>query len=243
MMKIRRLNDHGFKEFSAFIENLRKGVEQNLPKYLLDSKEFSEPVSFDLEADADRVFETRYDLGCYLVELLAHEEIQEYMGDTGFWSWFALLWFEQLCPVKKGKLKPSQAYNYILSERYNHRPRHAIYMTWQLVDRYGENARFMLCKDPSTRGEITEQLMARQEILSSQGAMELASQLYYDPKTENFKKGAAARSSAGCVYRYVSWLQQLQLTFDIFSTSRTELEQLLPKEFDRFRVWFEGADS
>lgn len=163
--------------------------------------------------------------------------MQRYMGDVGFWSWFSLLWFDQLCPVKKdGTRNPSREYNYILSRKYNHRPRHAIYMTWQLVDQYGADSRFMLSKEPSTRGEITEQMMARQEILSSDGVMRLASYLYFDMHSGTFKKGAASRTSAGCVNRYVAWLQQIQLTFDIFSISRDELAELLPPEFDRFRI-------
>ena len=157
------------------------------------------------------------------------------MGDSGCWSWFALCWFAQLCPKKNGKMKPRKSYNYILSRSYNHRPRHAVYMTWQLVQRYGKDAEFMLCKEPSTRGEITEQMMARQEMLSSEATMRLARSLYFDPASGIFKRGAAARKSAGCVYRYINWIQQLQLTFDIFSTTKEELEELLPKEFDRFR--------
>ena len=106
-------------------------------------------------------------------------------------------------------------------------------MTWQLVDRYGEDARFMLSK-LTARGEIIEQMMARQEFLSSEGAVRLASYLYFDPQSGGFKKGSAARKSAGCIARYIAWLQQLQLTFDIFSTTDRELKQLLPAEFNRF---------
>ncbi|MCA9040704.1 MAG: hypothetical protein KDA65_10185 [Planctomycetaceae bacterium] len=65
-------------------------------------------------------------------------------------------------------------------------------MTWQLVDRYGDNARFMLFKKVFTRGEITEQLMAHKDILSPQGLMRLTSFLYYGPSKNNFKSGVGA---------------------------------------------------
>ena len=234
-MKVRRLNDDGVAEFENFIKKLRSGVELNIPYHLLDSAEYSTDITFDFDLDQGKVFNSRYQIGEYLVSLFTGSDIQKHMGDIGFWTWFALLWFDQLCPKKNGKRKPSKGYNYVLSYSYNHRPRHAIYMTWQLVNRYGEDARFMLCKEPSTRGEITEQMMARQEILSSDGAIRLASELYFDESSKNFKKGAAARKSAGCVSRYINWLQQLQLTYDIFSISSDELAVLLPKEFDRFR--------
>lgn len=61
-------------------------------------------------------------------------------------------------------------------------------MTRQLVKQHGDDAHLMLCKEPSTRGEITEQMMARQELLSSKGVVSLASQLYFDDKNQVFKK-------------------------------------------------------
>ncbi len=240
MMNVRRLNNEGVADFENFIQQLRSGIELNIPYHLLSSHEYSSDIDLDISLDEGKVFDSRYQIGEYLVTIFKSHDIRKHIGDIGFWSWFGLLWFDQLCPKKNGKRVPSKGYNYVLSYSYNHRPRHAIYMTWQLVDRYGEDARFMLCKEPSTRGEITEQMMARQEILSSEGAMQLASELYFEKSSKNFKKGAAARKSAGCVSRYISWLQQLQLTFDIYSISREELAALLPSEFDRFR---ETADS
>ncbi|MDZ7685364.1 MAG: hypothetical protein U5O39_10520 [Gammaproteobacteria bacterium] len=77
--------------------------------------------------------------------------------------------------------------------------------------------------------------MARQYYLSCEGVMRLASRLYLDRERHTFKRGAAARASPGCVSRYISWLQQLELNYDLFSVTADELEQLLPAEFDRFR--------
>ncbi len=233
-MKVRKLNEYGVSEFLVFIESIRAGSNQNIPTYLLDDERSSEALDVDIEV-GDAIFTSRFDIGQYLVEVFGNKNIQPLIGDQGFWSWFALLWFDQLCPENNSTRKASKEYNYVLSKNYNHRPRHAIYMTWQLVSRYRDDVKFMLSKEPSTRGEITEQMMARQEILSSEGVMRLASSLYYDTDTGVFKKGAASRKSAGCVSRYVSWLQQLQVTFDIFSTTKEELEVLLPPEFKRFQ--------
>lgn len=235
-MKLRKLSESGIRLFEAHIRNLRLGLDETTPWGLLESEEHSESIADGIEVDQKWRFATRYDLGNYLVQSFAGFRLQPYMGDRGFWTWLALLWFEQLCPVKKGKRNPSQPYNYVLSRNYNHRPRHSVYMTWQLVDRYGEDSRFMLCKDPSTRGELTEQLMARQDILSSDGVVRLASWLYFDPGSGLFKRGAAARKSPGCVARYIVWLQQLELNYDIFSTTREDLERMLPVEFRKFQA-------
>jgi len=234
-MKVRKLNEKGLHAFSAFIENIRSGGTENIPNYLLDNPETSENIPDNLEVEKIN-FNSRYEMGLYLIKMFGDTNLQGYIGDSGFWSWFSLLWIDQLCPIKNdGTRKVSMPYNYILSKNFYHRPRHAIYMTWQLVNRYGEHSRFLLSKEISTRGEITEQLMGRQEVLSSEGVMQLASELYFDTHSGIFKKGAASRTGAGCVFRYISWLQQLQLTFDIFSTSKDDLADLLPHEFNKFR--------
>jgi hypothetical protein len=233
-MKLRRLNEKGVSEFSSFINHLRAGVAQNTPDYLLGDDALSESVSLDIDI-SDQPFSSRYEMGRYMVRLFAHHNMQPYMGDTGFWSWIALLWFDQLCPIKGGAKKPSKDYNYVLSKKYNHRPRHAIYMTWQLVSRYGKDAEFLLCKEMSTRGEITEEMMSRQTNLSSEAVMRLASELYFDPSAGTFKRGAAARKSAGCVARYIVWLEQLKVNYDLYLMTKDDLKGLLPPEFERFQ--------
>lgn len=232
-MYARRLNDKGLEQFTIYIRDLRSGKTPVTPSYLLDADEWSENLDISVEVDIP-VFASRFELGCYLVDIFQEVDIQPYIGDSGFWSWFALLWFEQLCVKKADLLSPAREENYVLSEKYTNRPRHSIYMTWQLVNRYGDDVRFMLNKEPHTRGEITEQLMARQDILSSEGVMKLANTLYKDEETGSFKRGAGGRTSSGCVARYILVLQQLGRTFDIFSTTKEELAQLLPTEFNRF---------
>ena len=239
-MKVRKLTKRGLSEFSRFIQQLKEGQELQTPHYLLENPEYSNAIELDLDVTTAS-FSSRYEMGEYLVEILKREKINSYLGDAGFWSWFALLWFDQLCPTSRGKRAPSMEYNYILSPKYNHRPRHAIYMTWQLVSRYGSNALFLLGKEMSKRGELTEQMMGRQENLSTESVIKLASKLYLDPETRTFKRGAASRHGAGCIARYISWLDQLRLTYDLFSISSEDLGKLLPSEFDRFRSFQEPA--
>lgn len=231
----RKLNKAGIGEFNRFIENLRDGGKQNTPDYLLTDPSTSEELGFSLELD-NRNFESRYDLGLHLVEAFADENIQVLIGDTGFWSGLALFWFDQLSPLKKdGTRKVSQVYNYVLSENYKHRPRHAIFTTWQLIDHHGDKARFLLSKELPVRGELIEQIMARQYFLSCKGIIGAASMLYYDTETATFKRGSTGRKSAGCVYRFVNWLQQLEVNYDLFSMSSDDFLSIMPKEFDRFR--------
>ena len=131
-------------------------------------------------------------------------------------------------------MQPSKPYNYILSKFFGRRQRHAIYMTWQLVDLYGEDSIFMLGKEPSTRGELTEQILGTQELLYSRGVMQLASKLYTDNEKKTFKRNVTSRTKGGTIFRYINLLKQLKINFDLYSISCDELEGMLPKEFDYF---------
>jgi len=233
-MIVRQLNAAGLQEFEDHVNRLRSGIAENIPTYLLDSADFSTELNVGIEVQPEK-FTTRYEMGLYLEQALNGKDIQRYLGNQGFWSWLALFWFDQLCPLQNGnQRKPSMPYNYILSKKYNHRPRHAVFSTWQLVHLYGEKSKFLLCNEMQTRGELAEQLLARQGILTCRGVMELASELYLDIETGRFKRGAAARKSAGCVTRFIDWLQQIELTYDLYSSEMTDLRDLLPSEFDKF---------
>lgn len=233
-MRIRKLTEYGQTEFTSYISRLRDGGVEEIPLWLLEHSDTSVEIEEAIDVE-DINFSSRYEMGEYLCKKLKDTKIQKYIGDQGFWSWLALFWFSQLCPENKDKSRnPSMYYNYVLSKDYKHRPRQAVYMSWQLVHMYGEDARFLLCKEMSVRGELIEQLMARQDILSMRGVMTLASSLYTDKSNGQFKRGAAARDSAGCVSRFVSFLQQLELTYDLYMLKKNELEDLLPGEFAKF---------
>jgi len=234
-MIIRRLNEEGLEKFEQFVDDLRNQLPVAVPSWLLDDQESSEALGFDVDYEP-RQYASRFELGTHLVEVLGDQDVQTVIGDRGFWSWIALLIFDQLCPEPaNGKRKAQMPYSYVMSNKWKHRPRHAIFTTWQLVQRYGEHSRFLLSKELPVRGELIEQLMARQYFFGCEGVIQLASDLYYDEERQTFKVGAAARKSAGCVYRYVGWLQQLEVNYDLYSMSRQHLYDILPGEFERFR--------
>lgn len=230
-MKVRKLNKSGRSEFKKFLNEARAGINNQIPTHLLSDDQTSDPLDFDLKIE-DKTFKSRYEIGVYLVNLFQNVPEELLISDYGLWDWFSLQWFDQLCKVKDGILKPSRDYNYIVSTDYKHRSRHAIYITWQLVSKYQEDVKFILSKLVE-RGEIAEQLMGRQQILTSEGVIRVASKLYFDPSKNSFKRGAAGRGE-GSVSRYIAFLQQLQKNYYIDRISKDQLFRLLPSEFDRF---------
>ncbi len=124
-------------------------------------------------------------------------------------------------------------YNYILSSDRRHQYRHAIRTTYLFVKGYGERVYFMFCNPPDKRGEITEQIAARQDIFGCRGVIEAASSLYFDKLRMSPKRGASAKGP-GTVRRFGIVLRQLGRTYDLFSLSEQEVLDLLPAEFDKF---------
>ena len=231
----RRLNVQGLDAFHRYIQDLADGAKLDTPDHLLTDPRYSEAVGIDIEVEL-REFQTRFELGTYLTDILKEAPVQTLMGDAGFWTWLALYWFEQLCPQQEnGKRKPSKPYNYILSSNYNHRPRHALFTTWMLVNLYGDTALFLLSKAPHERGELIEQLAARQYLISCQGVIETAKELYYDPQRKTFKRGATSQKRQGNIRRFISYLQQLDLTYDLGTLASEALLDMLPDEYSAFK--------
>jgi hypothetical protein len=231
---IRRLNERGLKFLEDYIARIAGGEKSNPPIAILSDDDWSEPVEFNIEID-DRTFSTRFEMGEYLVELFRDINPQSILPDTGLWSWLALYWFDQLCPAKAdGTRKPSKPYNYILSQNYNHRPRHALRTTWQLVNEYGDTVRFLLSKGPNERGELLEQLAARQFFIGCRGIVEAASRLYSDPARNTFKVGSTSQKRGGNIRRFISYLQQLELTYDLYTLPGDAIITMLPKEYSSF---------
>ena len=232
-MKARMLNKSGQRDFSRMIDGIRAGQPTKLPSHIINDPYAVEDLDFEVEVSAGG-FVSRYEIGEHLVEALADVERSRFISNRGFWDWLALQWFDDLCPLKAdGTRKPSEVASYVMSDVYNRRYRHAVYVTWQLVDTHRENARVLLFKKPSVRGELTEQLMARQYYLSSSGLIEAAKQLYWDDRSESFKKGAAGKGS-GSVRRLIKWLQQIEVNYDLFTISAERLLELAPPEFQKF---------
>lgn len=231
-----RLNETGLTRFKDYIANLKDNPKLEIPIDLLENPETSAPTGFGVEFE-QRSFSSRYECGKYVTNRLEEVESRKFVDDAGFWSALALLWFDQLCLVnKRGDRKASMAYNYVLSDFFRHYSRHAIRTSWQLYSQHGKNSQFLLGKEMNVRGELVEQLMGRQYFLSCEGVIGAANRLYLDENTGSFKKGAGSRKAAGCISRYIRWLQQIERTHDLFSIDSDDLYNMLPTEFGRFKA-------
>lgn len=231
---LRRLNEDGMALFSNCIVAIRSGSSSEVPFGILEDSKFSDDIE-GAPTITKSDFATRFEMGEYLIDVLSDFDWHEIAHDAGLWSWLALYFFDQLCPADAtGKRKPSMEYQYVLSRDYRHHSRHALRTTCEYIRQYGASVHFMFSKSPCERGEIIEQLSARQEIAACPGVVEVASALYDDAERGTFKKGAAGRGR-GSIVRLIRVMQQYQLTYDLYSVTGAQLFEMLPAEFDRFR--------
>lgn len=237
-MKLRRLNRLGIKNFEEYLDRLRNpGGEKEPPPFdLLDHPETSEALPWDVELE-QKNFQNRFELGHYLVPLLEQCDQRKINFDQGLWTWLALFFFDQLCPAgPNGRRIPDANENYIPSPDRRRQYRHAVRTTYLFVREYGKDVFFMFCSPAHRRGQITEDLSARHYFLGCRGVIEAAGHLYYDPLQNSPKRGAAAKNRPGTVRRFGVVLKQFERTYDLFSLSRQQVLEILPREFDMFRV-------
>ncbi|MCG8066285.1 MAG: hypothetical protein JAY84_00345 [Candidatus Thiodiazotropha taylori] len=234
-MELRALNKTGIEAFKTFLHQLRQDESIPVPTDILTDSTYSEKRNWGITIQ-DKEFATRYELGEYLTKLFKGKKTpSEVSSDNGLWAWLALYFFEQICKHDEdGNLKPEKDdSNYILSDTIRNWHRHAIRTTFMFVQRYGDKVRFMFSSSMNTRGELTEQISATQYLISCSGVIDTASKLYTDAIEDTPKRGAAS-SSKGSIRRFVAFLNQITLTYDVYQLNSKQLMDLLPSEFDRF---------
>jgi len=67
--------------------------------------------------------------------------------------------------------------------------------------------------------------------------MEALHILFYNELENKPKRGPIMnKSAAGSLYRFVDVIQQLDVTYDLYSMSGSEIVSLLPEEFNHWKV-------
>lgn len=234
-MKIRRLTKAGLEQFQRFIED---NPNNPLPRALLSEHEYTRPVP-DAPTLELQKFNTRFDFGLYLVDKISGFINSGYQYDIGVWSWIVLFYFDQICPLQNGKRSPSRINYYILDpheyKRYYH---HLARTPFMLVSVHGKNAEILLTQPLHQSGEIIEQFASRQEIVTNKSLIEAVSELYLVRKEDGsakFKRGSAGKNTGGTFRRLAGILGQFDLTYDFRTMPPTDILQILPSEFNRFK--------
>lgn len=237
-MVVRSLNEEGIDRMVEFLDSLTTDSPQHYPKEVLTDPATSERVEPDTEVE-DRSFSTRFELAEYLNDRLDALDEEDLQRNRGLWSWLALFYFDQLCPTDgNGRRNPRQVERWVLSPSdWRTYYRHLLAGPFRIFRFHSDDPSrcwAVLANPPDTPGEVAEQLASRQELITSEPVMVVATDLYVVDKGE-LKKGAAGKGP-GSARRLADVLNQFDVTWDLHSMSPGELLEMLPDEFDRFRA-------
>jgi hypothetical protein len=238
-MKVRRLTEKGIEEFRKYLSSLRSGSTSDAPNQLLIAHDASESVPGTAEVE-QRTFETRLDVAKYFDEALSDIKLDNIDTDIGLWSWLSLFYFDEICPRgKDGSRKPGRDYRHILEPGFRYGHRHLLagaYVSYT-VHGLGEHlGQLILYSPPSVESSFYHELASRQSLITNPGVMEAVNLLYFHKRDKRPKTGALSKKQKpGTFFRFIDVIQQLDLTYDLYSMTGKEVLDLLPSEFNHWR--------
>lgn len=233
MSSIRVLSYQGIEKFREFIHLLKKEPLASRPD--LNVEPYSRIYLSHIEIDETKKFSTRMEMAEYLAKCFKNSGItrDKIILNQGLWTWLAYIWFDELCPIIKGKRKILEDARYICSSDYTDYYRHYVAGPYDIYTIYGpENSRLFLNSHIYGAHEFTEQFASRQYIMTYPRLIEVAHQLYWNNRSGNPKLGYTNRNKLGNIRRFIKILGQLELTYDIYSMEPKDILSLLPPEFN-----------
>lgn len=234
---VRAFNDEGAARFHTYLQRIRDGAKEPPPSWLLNDPSSSVAIAPTAEIEP-KSFNSRFEFGQYLGTTLGPLGRRAISHHHALWTWLSLYFFDELCPLSAdGTRRVLEDAVYIVPATYNHQRyyRHIARTSWLTVSDHKENAKVLLAgAERGSRSEIFEQIASRQGMLGNQTIVASAFELYFDKSKGSVKRGAGGKG-AGSPRRLAAIVQQLELTYDLAACTTSQLLELLPKEFDRFK--------
>lgn len=237
MAVVRVLTDRGMELFRNYILEVKEDPQKPPPIDRLSQKPWSSEFLAHVEVGSLPVT-TRMQLGKYLVELFeaCGVDRKDILNNPRVWSWLALLWFDNLCLVESdGSRKVRETSRYVCSSHYTDYYRHLVAASWDIYYLHREKSRLFLWTSLYIHNDFIEQLASRQNIITNKALIEVFDRLYWDLKSDRPKSGAQSRDRLGNFRRLQSFIQQVELTYDLHAMSVEEIIALLPSEYDPWK--------
>jgi hypothetical protein len=233
MIDLRVLSKEGIDRFREYIQIVKENPRAPHPDLNL------EPYSYEfqprIKIDETKLFMSRIEMAKYLKNTFEDAGIgrNAVIGRSDLWSWLAYLWFDQLCPIVNGGRKLNETARYICSSDYTDYYRHYVAASYDIYSIHGEpKSKLFLYGSPYLHSDFIEQFASRQNIISNSDLVEVAYRLYWETGSNHPKRGAQSRSKPGNHRRLLKIIDQLELTYDVFTMTADEIINLLPCEFD-----------
>ena len=247
-MRARRFNAEGTRRFDEYLAALKTERSCEPPYGLLEDVSATEPIEVPIEVEP-RDFASALEAAEYLHARFATAGASDVLRDKGLWTWLALFYFDQVCPPDgHGRRKPGERARLILEagnwQRYY---RHLLAGTYGIYRAHRDEparALALLWQPLHIHTDVVAQLASRLELVTNRAVTLVATWLYIDPSTGRAKYGYQSKTKGGAV-RLAAYLNQIDVTWDLYSLTPEELLWRLPKEFERFlpQTSGEGVES
>ena len=234
-MELRSLSEEGIEHFRNYLTRVRQGSTEDPPLHFLQEGELTRAVA-PVTNVGNLSVSTKLELARDLKSSLENLSPEQLENDRGLWAWLTLFLIEQLAPARAdGSRKLLAEELYVPSMHYQRKYRHLLIGPYTVYQLYQDGARVLLSGPVHVWSDIEEQLIGVREMTRMRGAIAAADLLYFDPVTQQPKKGITNRKKGGTLRRLRAVIAQLDLTYDLYAMSGQEILDLLPSEFDRFR--------
>lgn len=235
---LRVLNPEGIEQYRAILENLNWDPTSEVRMDWVFDDNFSDPINNDVQVEFI-LFKDKLEAARYLAPVVRELNLPDKYYHQGLWAWLTAFYFDALLPNGDKRSKPGRDYRYIppVDRSWRTVYRHLLAAPVRIFETHGDLARVLLHGQLGRHGDFMEQLASRQEIASNHGIIEAVDLLYWDEENHAPKRGARATDrSPGTLRRFVDVIQQLMVTYDLFSLTGSEILELLPER--EFSPWF-----
>ncbi len=233
------LNNAGIQEFRAFLASIRANPHSVSPPMSLlrdaaTSERITPPVAIE-----DAVLRTRLEAAVHINSLFSQLDAvrrAKYEACSGLWAWLSLYYFDQVKGVSRNRLGVGEDARYVLEAGrgiYRHLLRTS-YLTYRIFRGDPRKAMVVLHQPLNQPGELVEQLAASQGLLAIPAVVEAYGRLYYSIKDGHPRDGAGG-SGTGSPRRFVTFINQIDLTFDLGAMTADTIIEILPSQFDKFK--------
>ena len=238
MAGLRVLTARGTECFRDYLLQVKQDPSRDAPLDQLSRPPWSSEFVPHIEVGALPV-RSRIELGEYLLELFEDKGVErkDLLSNPGIWSWLALKWFDNLCPIgADGSRAVREAARYVCSTHYTDYYRHLVASSWDIYYMHRDKSRLFLWTPLHTHNDFIEQLASRQHIITNCALIEVFDRLYWNTTLDQPKSGAQSRRKPGNFRRLLLFIQQVELTYDLQAMSVDDILELLPAEYDSWKA-------
>jgi hypothetical protein len=235
MTYIHKLNSIGIEHFKNYLYNLKGRPDLEPPFEILKDSNFSNQLSTEVKLEEIK-FHNRTHMVEYLFQTLKNASISPGTEDQGLWSWLSLYYFDQVCPKKiDGNRFPGAYQRHILEAGFRRYYKHLLAGPFESYRIYKEKARLLLYGPVHQANDVQARLAERQSFITNPGIIEVVDLLYFDSDINKPKPGTQSKTRGGSLYRFITVIQQLDLTYDLYSMNAYDILSLLPEEFNKWK--------